>query len=257
MGRFLLAHLGPVPILIVGLLLMDRTGLDRFVSDQFFDAATRSFPLRHDFLLDVVMYHWAKYLVVFVALLVATAFLLSLIARGLQPWRRVLMFLTLAFGLAPAVVVILKYAIDRCCPWDLAIYGGFAPYLSLFQSAAATLALRAAPIHCFPGGHAATGFCLLAFYFAGHALRRPLVARTGLWTGIITGLILGGARVAQGAHFLSHNLWTGLICWTVMVVLYALIFGPRPAAKTQSDALPGDPAFPDVVPRYGVLDHFT
>lgn len=254
---FLLVHLGPALILIAGLLLMDQTRLDRFVSDPFFDAASRTFPLRHDFLFDVVLYHWAKYLVVFVGGVIATAFLFSLFARALRPWRRFLAFLTLAIGLAPAVVVILRSSIHRYCPWDLEVYGGFAPHLTLFDTLTAPIAPGAAPVHCFPGGHAATGFCLLAFYFAGYALQRPLLARAGLWTGIIAGLVLGGARVAQGAHFLSHNLWTGLICWTVMVLLYALIFGSRPAAISEPRALPSDPAFPGSAPVYRGSDHIT
>jgi membrane-associated PAP2 superfamily phosphatase len=37
--------------------------------------------------------------------------------------------------------------------------------------------------------------------------------------------LLGYGRVLQGAHFPSHVAWSGLLCWIVMVALYAAFFG--------------------------------
>lgn len=236
--RFLLVHLWPALIAAAGLLLLDLTPLDRLVSDWFFDATTRRFPLRHDFWLDVVMYHWAKYVVIGIAIVVLATWLVSLFSSRWWPWRRLLLFLVLAMWLAPGVVVALKSANYRSCPWDLDIYGGVAPYLSLAEAFISPFPAGIAHTHCFPAGHAAAGFCLLAFYFAGRALQHPGLARAGLCTGIVTGLLLGAGRVAQGAHFVSHNLWTGVILWTVMVVLYVLIFGLRPKAAHELRAPP-------------------
>ena len=226
--RFLLVHLGAAVIAAAGLLLMELTPLDRLVSDWFFDAATRTFPLRHDFWFDVVLYHWGKKFVICIAIIVLATWLLSFFVRRLRPWRRFLLFLTLAMSLAPGVVVALKSSNHRSCPWDLDIYGGVAPYLSLVEAFTSPFPAGVAHTHCFPAGHAAAGFCLLAFYFVGRAIQHPGLARAGLWTGTVAGLLLGAGRVAQGAHFVSHNLWTGVICWTVMVVLYVLFFGVRP-----------------------------
>ncbi len=241
--RFLLLHLGPALAVLLGLLLMETTNLDRFISDRFFDVASGTFPLRHDFFLDVVMHRWAKYLVILVGVIVLVTCLMSLCTAGLRQWRRLLVFLTLALGLAPAAVSVLKAASSRYCPYDLAVYGGHAPYLGLFETVA-----QLEPGHCFPGGHASTGFCRLAFYFFGCALQRPQLARAGLWTGIIAGFVLGTGQIAQGAHFSSHHLWTGLICWTVMVFLYALILGPRGSAVPQLQALPNALALSPPVP---------
>jgi len=41
--------------------------------------------------------------------------------------------------------------------------------------------------------------------------------------------LFGLARIAQGAHFLSHNLWSGLVCWLVILAIYVVIL--RPGAK--------------------------
>lgn len=239
-GTFLLLHLGPALVLLLALLLKETTRLDRVVSDFFFDTATRTFPLRYDFFLDVVMHRWAKYWVIAIGIAVLAGCLLSLVVARLAKWRRLLLFLTLALGLAPAAVSALKAGSIRYCPYDLAAYGGYAPHLGLFDSTPPPLG----PGHCFPGGHASAGFCLLAFYFVGYALKRPSLARAGLWTGIIAGLALGTGRVAQGAHFLSHNLWTGLICWTVIVLLYILILGPRRTVVAPAQAVAVAPALP-------------
>jgi membrane-associated PAP2 superfamily phosphatase len=237
-GRFLLLHLGPALVVLLALLLIEASPLDRLVSDLFFDAASRTFPLRNDFFLDAVMHRWAKYVVIAIGITVLVACVLSLFVARLVKCRRVLVFLALALGLAPAVVSALKAASPRSCPYDLAAYGGYAPHLGLFEATAAPFG----PGHCFPGGHASAGFCLLAFYFVGYALKRPQLARAGLVTGIIAGLALGAGRVAQGAHFLSHNLWTGLICWTVIVLVYLLILGPRRTVVAPAQAVAAAPA---------------
>jgi len=82
------------------------------------------------------------------------------------------------------------------------------------------------PGHCFPGGHASAGFSLLAFYFAGLALRKPALARAGLCGGLAAGMVFGLTRMAQGAHFLSHILWAALVCWLVMLALYVAVVAP-------------------------------
>jgi membrane-associated PAP2 superfamily phosphatase len=48
-----------------------------------------------------------------------------------------------------------------------------------------------------------------------------------LGAGIAAGLLLGIGRIARGAHFLSHVLWSGLVCWLVMVCLYGMLTDRR------------------------------
>jgi membrane-associated PAP2 superfamily phosphatase len=198
-----------------GLFALDRTNFDQSIVRWFYDAGAQTFPLRHTFLVDIVMHHWAKYLVTTIALLVIAVLLLSYVIKALRPRRRSLLFLALALVLAPATVSALKLTSARHCPWDLAEFGGFAPYTGWFEPLSSL-----APGHCFPAGHAATGFALLAFYFAGRAWQRRDIAIAGLASGLLGGIVLGGGRVAQGAHFPSHVLWSGIVCWLVMVCLY-------------------------------------
>ena len=61
---------------------------------------------------------------------------------------------------------------------------------------------------------------------AAEAMSAALVA------GLLAGGILGTARMLQGAHFLSHTLWTLWLAWAASLVLAVAVraelgFGDR------------------------------
>lgn len=215
-------------LLSVLLLAAESTDIDRRISRWFFDATTQSFPWRHSLLLETVMHHWAKYAVILVTCIAAAALLFTWIAPALRRLRPLLLFIVLAMTLAPLTVTALKQLTDRPCPWDLADFGGSLPYTRLL----APRTQAHAPGLCFPAGHASSGFALLAFYFAAIRQRRRKLACAALIAGIAAGLLLGIGRIAQGAHFLSHVLWSGLVCWLVMVSLYRLLAERRHPGET-------------------------
>lgn len=218
---FLLRHLGPALLLAAFLLALDTTTVDSAISNWFFDPAAGVFPLRHNGLLEVLGHQWPKELFVAVTGCVLGMYFLSFVQPALAPQRRLLLFLSLALTLAPLTVVLLKLWSARHCPWSVEEYGGFAPHLSVFDAAPPGMSLG----HCFPSGHASGGFALLSFYFAGRALGSRRLARAGLWGSIVAGMAFGMVRVAQGAHFLSHNLWSALVCWLVILALYVAVMG--------------------------------
>jgi membrane-associated PAP2 superfamily phosphatase len=235
-AAFLRTHLWiPLALALPGLLAMEATVADQVLSNWFFDPVTGRFPLRYNAIFEIVTHQWAKYVVVLIACTVIATWLMSFLLPALKSRRPVLLFLSLALTLAPAAVSALKAASPRSCPYDLVEYGGNAPHLGLLEAAPP----GKYPGRCFPSGHASAGFCLLAFYFAGRALGNRRLMFAGLWGGLAAGMLFGLARVAQGAHFLSHNLWSALVCWLVILVLYVAIIGPpkktlsaAPAAST-------------------------
>jgi membrane-associated PAP2 superfamily phosphatase len=215
-----------VPAAIAALLLLVEatTDLDRAVSRLAFDAASGGFPLRGSFWLEVVMHQWTKSAVVTVAFVTLGALALSFVLPVLAVHRRTLLYLSLALALAPLSVVLAKSASSRHCPWDVDEFGGFAAYTRLLEPAPANVE----PGHCFPAGHASTGFVLMAFYFAAYRRRMRGAARAFLALGIVSGVVLGAGRVLQGAHFASHVIASGLLCWAVMLALYLIILRDRP-----------------------------
>jgi membrane-associated PAP2 superfamily phosphatase len=218
---FLLRHLGPALLLAALLLALDMTTIDSAISDRFFDPAAGVFPLRHNGPLEVLGHQWSKELIVAVTICAIGVYFLSFVHPALAPHRRLLLFLSLALTLAPLSVVLLKLSSACHCPWSVQEYGGFAPHLSVFDAAPPGMPAG----HCFPSGHASGGFALLSFYFAGRTLGNRRLARAGLWGGLAAGIAFGMVRVAQGAHFLSHNLWSALVCWLVILALYVAVMG--------------------------------
>lgn len=219
-------------VLLLALLAMEGTDIDRSVSQWFFNTAMQSFPWRNHFLLDTVLHHWAKYAVVLTTATAAAMLLFTWIIPELRPRRMQLLFIVLAMILAPAAVTLLKQVTDRPCPWDLVEFGGSIPYTRLFE----TRDFPHAAGQCFPAGHASTGFALMAFYFAAFRERRFALARKVLPVAIMAGLLLGAGRIVQGAHFVSHVLWAGLVCWVIMLALHLLLPADDPVPKNTNSA---------------------
>lgn len=167
-----------------------------------------AFPLRGSFWLSTVFHDWAK--------AAAWVLVVALAASAAWPWgpfahlpfaRR----LQLAAGplLATGVVTLLKASSLTSCPWDLDTFGGVGHYLSHWSG---WTAADGGTGHCFPAGHASTGFAFLCGFFAlRHDL--PGLARRWLVAALCAGAFLGLVQQFRGAHFLSHTLWTGWICW--------------------------------------------
>ena len=209
-----------LPLLAAGVLfaIVEYTGVDRAFSNLFFDPATKKFPLRHDWFLEVIGHHWAKYVLVVISFASLAAVLLSYGIAALRPHRRPLLFLFLVMMIGPMAVGHLKDVTNKHCPYDLDVYGGYAPHKKLFEPADPGVERG----RCWPGGHASGGFALVAFYFIWRR-SRPRLARAGLGAGLAYGLALGLGRTVQGAHFLSHNLWSAIIVWLVAWLLYELL----------------------------------
>lgn len=144
----------------------------------------------------------------------------------LAPYRRALLYFVLALVLVNGLTGLLKQLTNIDCPWDLEAFGGRFPYIGLFADRPDALRHAA----CFPGGHSASGFALVALYFVLRDLARGR-AWIGLAVGLGTGCVFAFAQEARGAHFLSHDLTSAAIAWFVSLALYA-------AFQSRSTTLP-------------------
>lgn len=216
--------------LLAAMLVFEPSRLDFALSDLFY-VPGQGFIGRHNAFLEDILHDRAKQVCIAIGLLALAGFLLSLLPTPLRPLRRRLGYLVLAIGLSTGIVTPLKKATQMHCPWSLEQYGGVEHFSPL-------LGPRAAPVekpgNCWPGGHAAAGFGLFALFFA---LRdpRPRLARAMLIGACTLGIIFSISRMAQGAHFLSHNLWTAGLCWLICLALYDLMLY-RPQEQIQPEA---------------------
>jgi membrane-associated PAP2 superfamily phosphatase len=203
--------------MMAALLLYDPSGLD-FALARLFYVPGQGFIGDHSFWLEDILHDAAKQAVIMLGIGAIAAFLLSWAPIRLRAWRRQLGYLVLALGLSTAIVTPLKTLTGMHCPWSLGEFGGVETFTPLLAERAPT----AKPGRCWPGGHASAGFSLFALYFALRD-RKPRTARGALALALVLGTLFSVGRMMQGAHFLSHNLWTLLLDWVICLTCYRLL----------------------------------
>lgn len=189
---------------------LSRDGaIDFAVSRFFFDPVAGAFPFKDAPLFASGGHTGLKWLVLSVWLFAAAA------AASMRQWRSPLVFFCLTVALTTLMVALLKMTSAHSCPWDLREFGGAVDWFPLFDWPA----FPAGPGHCWPGGHAAGGFSLIAGYFALRGNHR-IAARIALVAALGLGALMSFAQIARGAHFLSHNLWSFWIAWFCSLICF-------------------------------------
>lgn len=192
--------------------------IDFWITGHFFDVANHVFPFRNSALLENVGHTFLKDLTAFFLIIGIVLLILSFWNASLRSLRRPLISFCVMAGASALFISLLKSSSIHSCPWDLQMYGGHAPWLPLF----AQLTTNIVPGHCWPGGHASGGFALIAGYFSFKE-DRPVWARRFLIAGLLLGFVMGFVQVVRGAHFLSHNLWTLWLIWSLCFVLDGVV----------------------------------
>ena len=141
--------------------------------------------------------------------------LVSITSRWKQ-WRLPLAFVVLAGIAGPGLAVngIVKPIWERARPHQIVEFGGTQSF-----SKAGVLAEECSNNCSFVSGHAACGFFLSSLCLV---LRRNKLA--WMATGVITGALIGFARISNMDHWLSDVLWafpvTLLSSWMVWWILW-------------------------------------
>lgn len=200
-------------LVISGLLflwLSRNEQLDFWISDYWFDPVMRNFPWEHNDWLDLLNHRLLKLTIISVAV---CSLFWGIYRRN---WRLVVTMLLV--GVGPLIIGILKSTSGHSCPWDLVQYGGKALSYALLDATP----VGAGPGHCFPGGHASSGFSVMALFFLFYP-ERPRLATFCWLAGVTLGMLMGFGQVMRGAHFISHNLWAGWWVWLSQLVFFGLI----------------------------------
>ena len=201
--------------LCVATALIAYSGADLSVSSKFFiDGAWpigEQFPWKTLYRID----RMPAVLLVAAALAAAA---LSFIRPSLIQWRKSSVFLALFLTLGPGLLVntVFKDGWGRPRPREITQFGGKKQFLHPWQKGVSGQG------RSFPSGHASAAFFLMAPFFIFRR-RRPRPARGWLTGGVVFGILMSIARITQGGHFLSDNLWafgmvylTGLLLSAVM-----------------------------------------
>ncbi len=210
----------PLVLFTCVILGLELTDLDYRLSRNFYDATLHSWPYRHAWITEQLIYHGGKYLSEVIGLGILICLLISQSPKSaLHGYRRVLTYLLIAGITGPVIIAIMKSYSHIYCPWDLKIFSGSRPYIRLFDYVTPDMDNG----HCFPAGLAADGYTLVSLYFF-FLIIKPRYKYYGLAAGILLGLIYGFAQQMRGAQFLSHDLFSLAVCWYSSLVLFVLFF---------------------------------
>jgi membrane-associated PAP2 superfamily phosphatase len=215
-GRFAAANLIGLALTGISLVWLSRSGtLDFKLAGAFFDPALRRFPLSDAPLLAEAGHTGLRWLAVSIWSSAVVFAASSWKVAALHSLRAPLLFFSATVAVATLTISLLRAASAHSCPWDMSVFGGSAIWFPLFDAPG----VSPGPGRCWPSGHAAGGFALLAGYFAlrdGH--RGP--ARLALSLALGLGTLMSLTQMARGAHFLTHNLWSLWLAWLTCFASY-------------------------------------
>ena len=188
--------------------------LDLIVASWFYNSESQSNPWD---LGDIVLWRFffiaGPWLTVLLGLLGLLILAIGIAKRSNVRFRVYGMFLFLAVVIGPGLVVntVFKDHWERPRPRDVQVFGGgevYVPPLMLGERG-----------NSFPCGHCSVAFAFGAFYLIWRR-KYPVRAYTVLVGSIILASLMGVARMAAGGHFLSDVLWSAVLTWSTLLLLY-------------------------------------
>ena len=212
----------PLLLLSAGI-ASEYSGLDLFLIRPFFDASSGQWPYKSHWLASGILHTGGKNFVVALAVGIFVVFVLSFFVEFFKPFRKGAAYLLVASLAGPALVSICKHVTHIYTPWDLAIFGGKHPYVRIFDAVPAGAKIGKA----FPAGHSSGGFAFFSLYFLALA-HKPSLRYAGLCFALTLGFAFGITQQIRGAHFLSHDLFSLVVCWYSALITHLIFFNVYP-----------------------------
>ncbi len=227
-SRLLIEIVSLLAFLVVATGVIAVTGADLAVASRFYIGGHwpvgNLFPWR-------LLYHLDRYPSFSLAIAGLIAFCMSFAKKEYYRWRRAGAYLALLLILGPGLLVnsVFKEHWGRPRPAEITRFGGTKPFLQPWQRG------EDGNGRSFPSGHSSAAFYMAAPYLIYRRThrRRALAWLTG---GLLFGTVMSIARITQGAHFLSDNLWA-----FGMVALCALLLAALLNLDGAAEASPSPP----------------
>lgn len=196
-------------VLVILFILLRITGFDEILISPFFSHEKNIWPFQNTFVTEILLHKGGVKLVILIFIFFLVKLIISFKKKNSQ---KIIFFSHLLISALFSIVFItfLKSIMPFHCPWDLSEFGGKFSYLSLQDIFNFTLPSG----HCFPAGHSSGGFAWIALYFS-YQLVFGEKKYSYLLFGLGLGFLFGIDQQIRGAHFLSHDIATLLICWII------------------------------------------
>ncbi|MCB1213787.1 MAG: phosphatase PAP2 family protein [Chlamydiia bacterium] len=197
-----------IPLLCLLLIAPLTPMIDLAVADSFYSPTGFSTQA-----LGMWLYTYGTYPAMIIALGATGIWLLSYRLPRLISYKRAALVLFLSYAIGAGLVVnyLFKDHWGRPRPKQIERYGGHAAFQAFYQPNF-TVNERS-KFKSFPSGHASTGFFFLSLGLIGLFEKMRKLFWFGLMAGLIWGGILGYVRMAQGGHFFSDIVVSGLCMW--------------------------------------------
>jgi membrane-associated PAP2 superfamily phosphatase len=192
--------------------------LDFYFADMIYSEHQSWFYKNHWFA-NTVMHSYTKKLIIlaFVIYIIKTVISHSRQSPSTNIYPKLVLIISVLLG--TLVVSALKVLLESDCPWDLIRYGGDKQFFSIFDYDAAALPSN----KCFPAAHASMGFTFISIYFYC-VLYLKRYKYHALIASLFLGFTLGFFQQLRGAHFISHDIWSLIVCISVNIVIYSIAF---------------------------------
>ncbi len=205
--------------------IIAATDLDKVVAMMWYQLEGRQWQLKHYWLTQTWLHDGGHYLAIILYIAILLSYLLGVGTRYLSAYRHALAYLSISIPASTLTVSAIKRLTQVDCPWSVSAFGGERAYQFWLQSLWSPLP---GADHCFPAGHASSAYMFLGLYLVSRQFF-PQQARKVLMAVIILGVIFGLAQQLRGAHFISHDITSAFICWTVSYLIWH--FWPVEALK--------------------------
>lgn len=218
----------PLLVLTVVSWLVRVTDLDRALQQKFWSSATGWHLANAPWV--QFLYHYGTWPALIIAGGGMLVWLLSFWLFPFKPMRQYGGFLALAMILGPGLLIngTFKEYYGRPRPRNVVEFGGTIPFRPLGEP---TLDHRG---RSFPSGHASAGF----FWLAPCIYLWPRRRRVALAFGVLAlahGGLMGAARMAQGAHWFSDNLWAAGMIYLSSWAIYRALVSPYSEKPVRSN----------------------
>lgn len=213
----------PLLAFAISIAIISATGADlQIASRLFFDEVHMQWRGGHSWWTNDLLHTGGRWFIRSLVAMAACLWSATFVVVQWRHWRRPAACFIVSTVVAIGLVGLLKQLTNVYCPWDLQLFGGRLPYVSVFGDRSRLL--RAG--HCFPAAHASSGYALMTLYFVFRERSRAWAA-VGLIAGIAAGMVFGLAQQSRGAHFLSHDLWSSMLVWLIASSVYRFGFCSR------------------------------
>lgn len=208
-------------LFLITMSIFSILNIDVALADFIYRLQGNAWAWKDTLITQDILHTGGKWLSLAMGLVTLLLLILSTVVTRLKAYRTPLLYLFSATLLSALLVATIKHLVSMECPWDLVRYGGARDFIGLLNMRPSSMPAST----CFPAGHASAGYTWIAFYFFFAAIR-PNWRWAGLALGLGLGLTFGITQQFRGAHFLSHDLWTVMFCWTVSFVLSRFLLHP-------------------------------